>query len=407
MFKVKRRRFLERVLLFLGTLWLVFALWQAPVVSTVASDQIRGVWMTNIGASLSYYTLRADEVVANLAKHHLNTLYPCVWNRGYTLHPSAVAKAAGGPGQDVLTDLPIWRGDDALAGLVHQAHRQQLRILPWFEYGLMIPETSAIARAHPDWLTRTATGDTVVSPLTPSAWLPGPVRTLQLEMAGGNLAWLNPANPDVQTFLSDLIVEVVSKYEVDGIQLDDHFGLPVAYGYDDYTVNLYKSTHGGATPPADVNDPDWVAWRSAQVTQLMTKISQAVKQVNPEAVVSLSPNPPAFAYNKYLQDWRQWVNSGLVDEVVVQVYRNDLSVLESDLYNGGFYDIREQVPTAIGLYTGPMNGPKSVERLQAEIQVVQAADYGGVAFFSWETTLWALKGGSDQSMLTMLRAVFS
>ena len=107
LFKFKHRRFLERVLLFFGTIWLVFALWQAPVVSLAASEQIRGVWMTNLGASLSYYTQRADEVVANMAAHQLNTLYPCVWNRGYTLHSSAVAKAAGGVSKEILTDLPI------------------------------------------------------------------------------------------------------------------------------------------------------------------------------------------------------------------------------------------------------------------------------------------------------------
>ena len=400
----------RRLALFLMALWGAIALWQAPVVTPVtpvATDQIRGVWMTNLGASMMYYTLRTDEVVANLAKHGLNTLYPCVWNRGYTLHPSQVAKAAGGVLRDVTTNLPLVPGDDVLAGFVHQAHRQHLRIVPWFEYGLMIPETAAIAQSHHQWLTTNRFGETVQNPLRPNPLPPEPIRNFQREIAGGNLAWLNPFRPEVQQFLTDLIVEVVARYPVDGIQLDDHFGLPVALGYDPYTTELYKAEHSGAAPPKDENNAEWVAWRAHRITQLLEKITRAVKQVNPKAVVSISPNPPAFAYNKYLQDWVRWVDLGLVDEVVVQLYREDLSALKNDLYNSGFYSLRKQIPIAIGLYTGPFLQSKPIEQLDKEIQAVQAAGYRGVAFFCWETTLWIFKGGSAQTVWQTLTERFS
>ncbi|NEP15524.1 MAG: family 10 glycosylhydrolase [Leptolyngbya sp. SIO4C1] len=398
MAKAVRKRRLRHWVLFLGAIWLVFALWQAPVVPPAAAEQIRGVWMTNVGASLMYYTLRADEVVANLAKHHLNTLYPCVWNRGYTLHPSRTAKAAGAPLRDVTTDMLFVPGDDILRELVYQAHRQHLRILPWFEYGLMIPATAAIAQAHPDWLTVNQAGATVGDPLAPNPILPRPLRNFQLEIAGGNLAWLNPFHPEVQQFLTDLIVEVVQRYAVDGIQLDDHFGLPIDFGYDPYTVNRYQSEHGGAAPPSDPSDAEWVAWRANQITQLMEKITYAVKAVDPKAAISISPNPPSFAYRKYLQDWTRWVDLGLIDEVVVQLYRTDLSIFENDLYNSGFYQLRDRVPIAIGLYTGPFLSSKPIDRLSQEIQAVQAAGYRGVAFFCWETTFWFFKGSSAQEI---------
>ena len=405
---LKRRlgRRLTSVLIFFSTLWLVFALWQAPTVDTAPSTQIRGIWMTNMGASLSYFTMRADEVVANMAKHRLNTLYPCVWSRGYTLHPSRVAQSAGGPLRERLTDIPLLPGDDVLKGMIHQGHRQGMRVLPWFEYGLMIPQTSAIAQAHPDWLTKNSSGQTVAALAKPNSLLPRPLQNFQLEIAGGNLAWLNPFHPEVQQFLTDLIVEVVKKYPVDGIQLDDHFGLPVAFGYDDYTVELYRSEHAGVAPSEDMNDAEWVAWRANGITQLLAKIAQAVKQVDAEAAISVSPNPPRFAYSKYLQDWRRWVDLGIVDEVVVQVYRNDLTVLENDLYNSGFYDVRSQVPTAIGLYTGPLTQAKSIDQLESEIRTVQAADFGGVAFFSWESTLWVLRGSSAQSIFKTFVELF-
>lgn len=406
--KLKHGRLWRRAALFLVALWVAIALWQAPVVSPMAAtDQIRGVWMTNLGAAWMYYASRTDEVTATLAKHRLNTLYPCVWNRGYTLHPSQVAKAAGGVLRDVTTDIPLLPGDDVLKGFVYQAHRQHLRILPWFEYGLMIPETAAIAQAHPDWLTTTRFGNSVQNPLSPFPLFPTPLKNFQLEIAGGNLAWLNPFHPEVQQFLTDLIVEVVERYPVDGIQLDDHFGLPVIFGYDPYTTELYKAEHGGMAPPENFQDAEWVAWRADGITRLMEKISAAVKQANPEAVVSISPNPPGFAYSKYLQDWRRWVDTKLVDEVVVQVYRDELSILENDLYNSGFYDLRDQVPIAIGLYTGPFLSAKPISVLKEEIQAVQAAGYRGVAFFCWETTFWVFKGGSAGAVWQTLVQSFS
>jgi uncharacterized lipoprotein YddW (UPF0748 family) len=76
---------------------------------------------------------------------HLNTLYPAVWNRGYTLYPSRVAQQAGGIGRDRLTSLPLIPWQDPLRALIHQTHHQHLRLIPWFEYGLWMP-TSALAQ---------------------------------------------------------------------------------------------------------------------------------------------------------------------------------------------------------------------------------------------------------------------
>ncbi|MEO0985512.1 MAG: family 10 glycosylhydrolase [Cyanobacteria bacterium J06639_14] len=381
--------------------WAVICLWQAPVVhsQTLAPGEIRGVWMTNYGVSLMYHTTRLDEVVANLAKHHLNTLYPAVWNRGYSLYPSRVAKQVGGVGRDRLTSLPLVPFQDPLRAIVHQAHRQHLRLIPWFEYGLWMPSSAAIALQHPDWLTTNLAGETVAggAATPPSNPLIRPLWNLKEEAAGANQAWLNPFHPEVQQFLIDLIKEVVQRYPVDGIQLDDHFGLPIEFGYDPYTQELYRQEHGGNSPPQNMADPEWMQWRADHITLLMERIAATVKSVKPDAIVSLSPNSPEFAYSKYLQDWRRWVDMGLVDEVIVQVYRDDIAALETELYNGGFASVNQQVPVAIGLYTGPVGEAKAVEKIQQEAEAVRAAGYRGISFFSWETTLWLLKGShADQ-----------
>lgn len=386
----KRRRYFA---LGIVALWLVLACWQAPAVKLATSDQIRGVWMTNTAAAINYFSFRLDNAIANLAEHRINTLYPSVWNQGYTLYPNQVTKQAGGSCCDRFANVPFYPFDDILLSLTRQAHRHNMRLIPWFEYGLMIPASSAIARTHPDWLTTNQAGDIVPAPLVPNPRFPKPLQNFQMEVTGGNLAWLNPMHPEARQFLTDLIVDVVKRYPVDGIQLDDHFSLPVAMGYDPYSVQLYKDTHGGASPPAEPNAPGWVAWRAEYITSLLTDITQTVKQVRPDVIISVSPNPPGFAYHKYLQDWIQWVNLGIVDEVVVQVYRDDLNIFEQDLYNSGFHDLRNQVPIAIGLYTGPIKSAKDFNRTVDEILAVQQAGYRGVSFFSWETTFW---GRSDR-----------
>lgn len=375
----------------LATFLTVISLWQAPKVNHDAAKigEIHGVWMTNTGVILNYYTTRLDEVVANITKHNLNTIYPAVWNRGYTLHPSSVAPSRGSLSLGERHHRPFLILTDPLKGIVQQAHRQELRIIPWFEYGLMIPKNHAIAKQHPNWLSQTQQG--------------------KIHLPQGkfdqseNMAWLNPAHPEVQKFITNLIVDVVKGYAIDGIQLDDHFAIPVEFGYDNYTVQLYRQEHNGSPPPKNIKNPEWMAWRAKKLTQLMTKISQAVKVEKPQLIISLSPNSLDFAYKNYLQDWGRWVKSGLLDEVVVQIYRNDIQAIQNELNNQQLLNIRSRVPTAIGLYTGPFLSPKPIQNIKQEIAVVKKTKYQGVSFFSWETTLWIFKGGSQRQFEAGLR----
>jgi uncharacterized lipoprotein YddW (UPF0748 family) len=399
------RGWIGRSLLVTIGLWVVLSIWQAPVVQQGKSQtqELRGVWMTNYGSTLMYYTTRLDEAIADLATHHLNTLYPSVWNQGYTLHPSPVARKAGGSDRSPLLHLPLLPYQDVLSGLVTQAHRQHLRLIPWFEYGLMISTNSPIAQQHPDWLTLTQEGDKT---LAPTVQIDSPLSEDLQEFSDKNQSWLNPAHPAVQQFLTDLIVDVVKRYPVDGIQLDDHFSLPIKFGYDPYTVNLYRKEHNSTAPPQNPADPDWMEWRAAKITQLMGKISKAVKATRKGAIVSLSPNAPDFAYATSLQDWPNWTKQGLVDEVVVQVYRKEIADLQAVLNSPRLLSLNSQSLLSIGLYTGPMLNAKPIQQLQQEAEAVQNSKYKGVSFFCWETTFWLFKKGSNNQVHQMFQKLF-
>ena len=402
------RRFLKRLSLILLSLWLLLSLWQAPVINTATNtDELRGLWITNLGGALMYSSSRLDETVAEAKKLGFNSLYPAVWNRGYSSYPSPIAKQAGALRRDPLTSIPLLPFQDSLAGYVHQAKRQNLRLIPWFEYGLWIPTSSRLAKAHPDWLTQMSNGQQVAKPAPADKRLPRWLDGIRLEVIGSNQAWLNPFHPEVQQFLTDLIVDVVQRYDVDGIQLDDHFGLAVDFGYDPVTEDLYAADHDGMLPPLDPTDSEWMAWRADRLTTFMTKIHDAVKAANPEAIVSLSPNAPDFAYRKYLQDWTSWVELGLIDEAIIQVYRPDLSSFENLLYSQELRSLQGQVPLSVGIYTGPVRpAVKPIAEVVAQAEATRAAGYDGMAFFSWESTLLRFKRSQTTTVQQAFEQLF-
>jgi uncharacterized lipoprotein YddW (UPF0748 family) len=369
---------------------LAIVLWPAPVVQRTVQPQLRGTWMTHFGAALMYYSTRLDDTTADLAKHQVNTLYPAVWNHGHSLFPSQVMAQAGGKQRNPWINLPL-PGSDVLAGLVTQTQRQQIRLIPWFEYGLMIPLDADIVKRHPDWLTMGQQQQLSDAPPIGNRHFPNPITALRSAVIGRDQGWLNPFHPEVQQFLIDLIAEVVQRYAVDGIQLDDHFGLPIGYGYDTYTTALYQKDHNGNPPPMDPADAEWMAWRAERLTQLMTRIHKAIKGARSAAIVSLSPNAADYAYRTSLQDWPRWVELGLLDEVVVQLYRPSLDSLQAELDRPELRSMTKRVPIGIGLYTGPFNRAKSSQQIERERQAVQSSGYAGTSLFSWETTFWIFR----------------
>jgi len=365
--------------------------------TTPALPELRGVWLTNVASAVLFVPWGVNRALYQLSQLNFNTVYPVVWNRGHTFYPSAVAQQVTGRSQDqVLGGLRL--GRDVLAEIVKQGHQHRLRIIPWFEYGFMAPTSSQLAHRHPDWLTtrRDSTKGNkeswyeqdLLNPAKPKV-SPFSERVQQFirDRVGSKQVWLNPLHPEVQQFILDLIVEVVSHYDVAGIQLDDHFGLPVELGYDPFTVRLYQQEHQGKSPPHNPRDAEWMRWRADKITDFMQRIFQAVKAVKPNAIVSLSPNSQNFAYRVYLQDWPTWVQRGLVEELVLQVYRNDLNRFSAELLQPAIQMARRQIPVGVGISSGSWRRPVAIAQIQQQVQAVRDRGFDGVSFFYWES-LW-------------------
>ncbi|MDM9384809.1 family 10 glycosylhydrolase [Chlorogloeopsis sp. ULAP01] len=331
-------------------------------VSQLPSSEIRGVWLTNNDFDILRHRAKLQDAIEQLRRLNFNTIYPVVWNDGYTKYPSAVAQRMG---------IPFFfkgaEGQDVIADIIAQARRQGLLAIPWFEFGFMAPLTSELASEHPDWLTQKRDGtQTSIS-------------------AAGEVAWLNPFHPEVQKFITDLVVEVVTKYNADGIQFDDHMSLPVDFGYDKYTINLYTKETGNPPPP-NPQAQAWIQWRADKITAFMIKLNQAVKARKPNAIFSVSPNYYDFAYKFQLQDWLNWVRLGIVDELVMQVYRDDLQTFNSKLTRPEIIETQQLIPTGIGIMSGLRNRPVSMPQIQSQVRAAQGRGLG-VVFFYYES-LW-------------------
>ncbi|MBW4552648.1 MAG: glycoside hydrolase family 10 protein [Aphanocapsa sp. GSE-SYN-MK-11-07L] len=343
--------------------FLAVPLTQSKINAQTARPEIRGVWITVNDTPMVRDHAKLVAAIDQLAQLNFNTIYPVVWNSGYAQYPSPVAQQAGA--QPFIPKGS--QGQDTLADLIDLAHRRGLLVIPWFEFGFMTPPTSELAVNHPDWLTQQRDGG------------------LTSITAAGEVVWLNPFLPQVQQFLGSLVQEVVSRYDVDGIQFDDHASLPNQFGYDNYTVGLYRK-ETKKNPHPDPQNPDWLRWRANKITAFVDQLNKLVKTLKPRAIFSVSPAPYDFAYKAQMQDWLGWVRLNLVDELVVQVYQRDLGSYIEKISRPEMQEANQKIPTGIGILTGLRTQLIPMSLIQSQVQTARDRGFG-VAFFSYES-LW-------------------
>ncbi|WLT38320.1 family 10 glycosylhydrolase [Synechocystis sp. B12] len=325
--------------------------------SPASPNKIRGVWLTNVDSNVLYDPVQLKTAIADLKRANFNTLYPTVWNDGHTLYPSAVAQQWLGQSQD--EKLGDW---DMLGEVVNLAKEKSLRVIPWFEFGFMAPAESDWVKAHPHWLTTNTQGETI--------WL-----------EGGTIprVWLNPLHPEVQQLITALLVDLVRRHDVDGIQLDDHFGYPYSFGYDPITVALYRQETGQEPPPTpELNlnqncvSPDpvwqqWTDWRSAKINLYVQSLVPILKAVKPDLTISISPNPQTFSKNCFLLDWQTWHQVGVVDELVLQVYREKQAAFTGELQQPLVQQTKQEIPVVVGILSGLKNRPIPLKELKNKL----------------------------------------
>jgi uncharacterized lipoprotein YddW (UPF0748 family) len=276
---------------------------------TSSPAPIRGVWLTNVASQAMDSRENLRTAVKLCAESGINNIYVVTWNRARTLYPSQVMQREFG-----VPIMERFAGRDPLQELIEEAHKKNIKVHAWFEFGFASSyqeDGGEILRKYPQWKAIDRDGNLVKK---------------------NGFEWMNAFHPEVQDFVLSLVMEVVRKYNVDGIQGDDRLPAnPSTAGYDEYTVGLYKQAHQGQAPPHDYKNPDWLTFRSDILNRYMERIYKEVKAARPKMLVTMAPSIFPWSREEYLQDWPTWVKNGWVDYIFPQVYRYKLDAYTKTL----------------------------------------------------------------------------
>jgi uncharacterized lipoprotein YddW (UPF0748 family) len=353
---------MEKIIRFLAAAF--FFLFHLKGVCQLAA--IEGTWVTNVASSALSSPAAIQKTVAHCKRNGLTDVFVVVWNRGVTMYPSQVVKKYIGIEQDTA-----YRGFDPLRLFIENGHRAGLRVHAWFEFGFSYAyQDSSHAhwlKKYPSWAGRNNQGQLLKK---------------------NDFFWWNGLHPEVQTFMQELVLEVVKNYDVDGIQGDDRLpAMPAEGGYDEYTLRLYATENNGKSPPADPKEPSWLQWKADRLSAFGKKIYQSVKSIKPKCLVSWAPSIYPWSKEQYLQDWPQWLKEGYADLIIPQVYRYKL-----DAYEQTLKAIESQVPASMkykvipGILTSLGNGYRAEDStLRSMIRLNRKHGFAGEVLFYYET----------------------
>ena len=283
------------------------------------TEEVRGVWVPDPQYTdvLKSYN-NVQQFVAMLDSLNFNSIFVVSYALNKTLYPSKVLLKNSTYSSIDSTSLltPFMKSytsatGDPVRDLIDEAHRRNIKVFFWYEFGFMAdiklatPENNPILAKHPDWLGIGNDGK--------------PANYNKHDY------YFNSFDPKVQKYLIDLVLEGIKKYpDVDGIQGDDRMPAScINSGYDKKTVALYKKAHKGAAPPSDFTNPEWVRWRLDILNKFGATLYRKVKKQHPGVMVSFAPNPYPWSRDNLMQEWPQWVKAGICDLLAVQCYRRE------------------------------------------------------------------------------------
>jgi uncharacterized lipoprotein YddW (UPF0748 family) len=196
---------------------------------------------------------------------------------------------------------------DPLAFAVKEAHARGLELHAWFNpYRAKHPSATGtharnhVSVAHPTWVRRY-----------------------------GAYEWMDPGVPEVLAHTVRVMVDVVKRYDVDGIHVDDYF-YPYPETKDSVEVPFPDSVSYAAYRkrggPLGVSD-----WRRFNVDAFVRQLYQRTKAAKPWVKVGISPfgiwrpGYPASikgfdSYEKLAGDSKKWLNEGWIDYFTPQLY---------------------------------------------------------------------------------------
>ncbi len=270
--------------------------------------EMRGAWV------VSYFGIdwpnktqtpqQQRDAFITLANHHqqtgMNTLYVQVRSQCDAMYPSAIEPwSADLTATQGVAPSPLW---DPMLFTIDEAHKRGMEFHAWINPYRAVGNTanigtfaaSHVANQHPEWM------------LT--------VGTVQI---------LNPGLPAVRDYITSVVVDILTRYDVDGIHFDDYF-YPSGTILDD---DAFNADPRGFTVRGD--------WRRDNINLMIKRVYDSVKSIKPWVKFGVSPSGiyrnstnPAIGsatsglehYTTHYADTKKWLQQGWVDYICPQVY---------------------------------------------------------------------------------------
>lgn len=272
------------------------------------NDELKGVWVRPTETSEEAIARSLDRIQAA----GINNVFLETYFHGRTIFPSQTMA-----NYQFVIQNEKFVGFDPLKIWIEEAHKRNIKVNIWFETFYVGNQTPCsnpknILAVNPDWANTTKKDFDSQTP-TPS-----------LSEHGGY--FIDPANPDVQEFLEDLIKEIADNYHPDGINLDyirypqsiaaKYVGYDLSnWGYTEYARNDFKC-HYGVDPitltPSDEAWQMWCKYRQDQVTAFVLRVSKIARQRNILLTTVIFPDRQKALETKQ-QDWKTWSALNYID----------------------------------------------------------------------------------------------
>ena len=293
-------------------------LWQQyPVDRNLAQPEIRAMWLDRGTIVRAGSEKQLAKIFDRLAAAGINTVFFETVNAGYPIYPSQVAPQLN----------PLVKGWDPLASGVKLAHDRGMELHAWvwtFAAGnrrhntlinLPADYPGPVITAHPDWASYDNRGS--------------------LFPPGQGKPFLDPAHPAARQYLLNLFEEIVSRYQVDGLQLDyirypfQDPGADRTYGYGVAARQQFRELTG--VDPTTIKPSDrnlwqkWTDFRTNQIDSFVAQASQRLRQKRPNLIMSVAVFPLSEhdRIHKLQQHWEVWANRGDIDLIVPMTYAQD------------------------------------------------------------------------------------
>jgi uncharacterized lipoprotein YddW (UPF0748 family) len=260
--------------------------------------------------------------------------------------------------------------------------------------GLALPPRGHVINEHPEWQLESING------------------AVEAREDGVVHHYLDPSLIEVRQHTSDLLTELVASYNLEGIVLDT-LRFPeggTEWGYSAMALEQYHRTVGEVGIPAP-DDPTWVQWRRDQLTDMLRELVGAIRLLNPQLPIwvtarAAGPISDGFerslTYTDHLQDWPAWIDEGLCDGIVLQIFRDNRARPEAVEFGEWMREARSICGDRVSLIIAVSGRHNHRTHLFQQLRSALAADLG-VVVVDYDRPARDSDGGVLADLRTVLR----